>query len=486
MMATLPQDFPLPENGSLVGSWRVDRPTGSGSHGVVFRAVHKDRPSAGGYALKLALNAGDERFEREAHLLSRVSHPSVPRLEGRGIWRSPDGEAYPYVVMQWVEGLHLYAWALEHGLTLRQAIGPLAQVARALQATHPHGVHRDVKGGNIRVNDEGHAVLLDFGSCWYAAASPLTGNDLPPVTERYRSPQQLMFGFAVKGGWWQGPYENTPADDLYALGVTAYRLLAGAYPPRAPDNEDGSQKPVRLKAPRGLEQVCPELGQLIERLLAEDPLERGTAQAVAEELEALRESSRPALDERWGADASRQPTEKAGPPVPPKQTPPPAPREPAQPPAPRKREWRELMPRVVLGGLCLAVALLCVLPPGRVDRRYMAATEPESESQVEEKPDAGTSVGEEGLASVSPAETPHSSKEKVSREMPDQPSKDQKRPPCNQRAAIEINGGCWRLARAGADTAPCDSDLYEHGGRCYSPILKNADDRIPTSEEPRK
>jgi eukaryotic-like serine/threonine-protein kinase len=166
-MAKLPPAPQVPEYGSRVGSWIVQERMGSGTHGVVFRAVRADRQDGRSYALKLAQEPDDARLEREVQLLSRLHHPSVPRLEGSGSWRSPRGVAYPYVVMEWVEGVPLYTWAAEHGLTLRQAIGQLAQVARALEATHRHGVHRDVKGGNVRVSPEGRAVLLDFGSCWY-------------------------------------------------------------------------------------------------------------------------------------------------------------------------------------------------------------------------------------------------------------------------------------------------------------------------------
>src|SRR5687768_5376087 len=113
MSAPLPPDrrFPELKNGSRIGPWRVHERIGHGSHGMVFRAVLAERPKAGSYALKLALEPGDARFEREAHMLSLIRHTSVPRLEDHGTWKSPQGEAYPYVVMQWVEGLSLYAWA---------------------------------------------------------------------------------------------------------------------------------------------------------------------------------------------------------------------------------------------------------------------------------------------------------------------------------------------------------------------------------------
>ncbi len=468
-MAPLPPDLRFPEDGSLIGSWRVRERIGSGSHGVVFHAVRAERPDAGSYALKLAREPGDERFEREARLLSLVGHPSVPRFEGSGTWKSPRGEAHPYVVMQWVEGMSLYAWAEEYGLTLRQALGQLAQVARALEATHRHGVHRDVKGGNIRVSAKGHAVLLDFGSCWYPGATRLTEGGLPPNTGPYRSPQQLMFKYALRLGV-TGYYEAPPEDDVYALGITAYRLLAGAYPPRDPDTEGGSDGAVRMVAPKGLNEACPELSTLILRMLVEDPKARGSAKQVAEELERLLKQSRPALDRPWVRNSSRRPTEKA------------------RPPAPLGSTLRERTPRLIPVGSFFVGALLGVLLTRDVGRPEVASTapqsEPQDEPQAEEQPDGGTSLGEESVASVSPAETPPVSEGKIAREMPDRPLPGQMRPPCNQRRAVEINGGCWRPGPPGADTAPCDADLYEHAKRCYDPILPKPGERVPTSEEP--
>ncbi len=480
-MAPSPPYSHLPASGSLVGPWIVGKQVGIGSNGVVFRAVRQDRPEAGSYALKVALKVGDERFEREAHLLSRVRHPSVPRLESSGRWRSHDGEDYPYLVMQWVEGISLYAWAVEHGLTVRQSLGQLAQAARALEAVHRHGAHRDVKGGNIRVSPEGHAVLLDFGSCWYPEASPLTGNALPPVTVNYRSPQLQFFGYALERGW-QGVYEATPADDVYGLGVTAYRLLAGRYPPSDSDF-DGSTKVVPLEAPRGLNDVCPELGELIVRMLSEVPEARGTAREVAERLEALSEDARSSLDEPWVANASRQPTVKVEPPAPrkPAPPPPPAPRKPALPPEDSRALGESASLRLLVGGSCLVLMLLWLLLPSGVKLREMASIGSESQAHGPEQPDAGTTVGDESLASVSPAETPPASEKKVSRKMPNEPLPDQRRPPCSpQEAVVEIRGGCW--VPGGGAKPPCEPDWYEYNGRCYFPITGRG--QIPTSHEP--
>jgi len=177
-VALLPQDPRVPEFGSQVGSWIVRERIGSGSHGVVFRAVRADRPDGKTYALKLALEAEDVRMEREVWLLSRIRHPSVPRLESNGLWESPGGEIYPYLVMEWVEGTPLYAWADRHAPFGPEVCRVLAQLARALEAIHAAGaVHRDVKGDNVlaRLSDS-LPVLIDFGSCYFEGLSASPGS----------------------------------------------------------------------------------------------------------------------------------------------------------------------------------------------------------------------------------------------------------------------------------------------------------------------
>jgi len=459
MSAPPPSAPRFPEYGTRVGSWLVQERIGHGSHGVVFRAVRAEQPQAGSYALKLAQKAGDPRFEREAWMLSRAQHSSVPRFEDSGSWKSPHGAVHPYIVMQWVEGLSLYAWAVEYDLTVRQAIGQLAQVARALEATHEHGVHRDVKGANVRVSPEGHAMLLDFGSCSYADASPLTGREMPPGTPLYRSPALLLLELALGGGT-SGTYTVEPTDDVYALGITAYRLLAGVYPPR------DSFGTALAEAPRGLNDVCPELAELIVRILGEDPKARGSAGQVAEELEQLLEHPREALDKRWVANASRLSTEKA------------------RPPAPPRPARTALAPRGALAGSGLVLALVGMLLTRDGDRGEATSSKQEGKPQAAESPDAGTSVGNEALASVTPAEMPPVSERGVRQKVIDKPLPGQKRPPCEHRVAVVIKGGCWLPLPWGGERAPCEKSDYEHAERCYTPLFTNPV-RVPTSDEPR-
>ncbi|HEX8701621.1 MAG TPA: serine/threonine protein kinase, partial [Myxococcaceae bacterium] len=97
--------------GTQVGSWRVVKRSAQGSYGAIYLAEPVSQEGARAGALKLALHAGDERFEREVELLSRIRHPNVPRLLESGAWTAPEGTSFPYLVMEWVEGVPLYEWA---------------------------------------------------------------------------------------------------------------------------------------------------------------------------------------------------------------------------------------------------------------------------------------------------------------------------------------------------------------------------------------
>src|SRR5688500_9668357 len=136
MGTTLPSQVRDPASlpvGTEVGEWRVVSWSGRGTYGTVYRVERKGHEGAGPYALKLALHAGDERFAREEELLSRVNHSNVPRLEGRGVWKHRSG-SFPYLVMQWVDGVPLYEWSNQRNLSSRQVFRVLAQTARAVEA----------------------------------------------------------------------------------------------------------------------------------------------------------------------------------------------------------------------------------------------------------------------------------------------------------------------------------------------------------------
>ncbi|HYI00136.1 serine/threonine-protein kinase, partial [Hyalangium sp.] len=241
----------------------------------------------------------DPRFAREWEVLARVRHPSVPRLFDSGDWQHPGGTLYPFLVMDWVDGAPLYDWARQHSPSSQQVLPLLAQLARALQAVHAKGcLHRDVKGDNVLVRrSDSRALLIDFGSGFYLDAPTLTPDILPPGTPAYRSPEAWLFELQFFRDS-KARYSAQPTDDLYSLGVTAYRLVTGQYPELGEPSQDeaGTWHVEGLASPPPLAlnpRVDVRLNALILRMLSVRPEQRGTAQVLAEALEQAAQLSLP-------------------------------------------------------------------------------------------------------------------------------------------------------------------------------------------------
>ncbi|MFL5344380.1 MAG: protein kinase domain-containing protein [Hyalangium sp.] len=132
---------------TVIGGWRVEAWTGCGVFGAVYRAVPARDPYASPVALKLAVRPADPRFAREAELLSRCHHPSIPRLLDQGSWLSPAATHHPFLVMQWIDGVSLYEQDRLHAASSAQLRRWLLQLSQALAVVHGQGaVHRDLNG----------------------------------------------------------------------------------------------------------------------------------------------------------------------------------------------------------------------------------------------------------------------------------------------------------------------------------------------------
>jgi serine/threonine-protein kinase len=281
--------------GTPVGNWCVIGRLGWGGYGAVYLVRHMREPRRLA-ALKLALQPGvlSRRLEREAELLKLVKHPHVVRFIEAGHWVVPgSGVHLPFIVMQYVPGLHLYAWASLREARVRETLELFEQSALGLHALHEVDArHRDVKGQNLLVREEdGCLVLVDLGVGDYAGAASLTGTQLPPGSKDYRSPEALRFQREHLGDL-EAHYEFRPADDLYALGVTWYRTLTGAHPFEA-EGEDSHRARLEGRTPQAPSslnpRIPPAVGALVLRLLAPRPEERpASAREVAETLATLR------------------------------------------------------------------------------------------------------------------------------------------------------------------------------------------------------
>jgi eukaryotic-like serine/threonine-protein kinase len=457
-------DTAFPEKlcpGTVIGSWQVASGAGRGAYGAVYRAVKVGQEEAGWVALKVALRSREERFEREAEVLSRIAHPGVPRLLAQGEWKAGRWRmSHPYLVMEWVEGTPLYPWAWVRSPSSRQVLQLLAQLCRALEAVHAAKcLHRDVKGANVLIGPEGKATLVDFGSGTYPEAPPLTEAPLAPGTRPYRSPQALLHASAHPRDGVR--YIAGPEDDVYALGVTAYRLVTGVYPPLATELEVGQggrqkDRPVRQPPHLRVRQIIPELSALIERMLAESPSERGSARELADALEAVAARAGPEADRLLGTSAGFRPEVAVVP----------------EPPGWRS-PVRAGVVRAVLAGLVVGLAAQ------RVSERSWRAP-PEAV-----QPEAGTvgladaSVTSEALAVAACFEEVSRTGELVAVEIPKQPFTGQKRPPCKRQGETEIRGGCWLAINV---QTPCEDYGYEWDGKCFLPV--RARPRPDTSKYP--
>ncbi|MDY7227166.1 serine/threonine protein kinase [Hyalangium rubrum] len=455
--------------GTKIGPWCVERLHGRGTYGTVYR-VRSDEPGETGvFALKLAHFPWDPRFEREGLLLSRIRHDSVPKLRDRGGWRQPRGDIYPCLVMEWVEGVALYEWAARGKCTSRQILRVLAQLARALEATHQaDGVHRDVKGDNVLVNPEGFAWLVDFGAGKFKGARSLTQETLPPGTQAYRSPQALRFlkeNYRDRGAH----YEATEADDVYALGVTAYRAVTGRYPPPGTDLDrafDPKHAPLPpLQPPSALVSMCPELEGLILRMLSDMPEERGRAGEVAHSLEQAAASAghradAPILPHGSGAAAKKS--------------------------RPRSRRIRQAFAPAVpwLGG-AVGGAFLAAVTWWMVQPREQSPSEVQQEHVSDEESEGTVALGDTGQPVPTTEGAQRAQPSGIGLEMPKRPFPGQVVPPCKKgfEAEIELTPGkketrsCWIEVKAAEGL--CKPNGYEYRGGCYLPVYPPA--KLPQS-----
>lgn len=440
--------------GTQVGPWRVVEWAGRGVHGAVYHAVRVGQEHALPVALKLALLPRDPRFAREVETLSRQHHPHIPRLIDHGAWQHPGGTLHPYIAMEWVDGVPLYEWARLYHPTAPQMLRLLAQLALALQSLHAQGaVHRDVKGDNTLVRrSDSRLFLTDFGSSIYPGADPFTPPPLPPGTPAYRSPEAWLFSVQHRRAL-TAPYCAGPADDLFALGVTACRLVTGAYPAmgEARKDEHGTWRMEPLVLPQALHsaRVAPPLRALILRMLSVSPEQRGNAAQLAQELE------------RAATSLSAGPGSGAG-----------------MSPRVRLRSWR---PWLAAGaaGLALLTWTKWMAPGVSVESPPVAREESAEAGQ----PDASPVGLGDAVASASTEGTPEPLGSQVMAEntLPE-PQPGQTRPDargrCPRKRHVALNGGCW--VASPLDREECEEIRGRtYKGTCYQPVIPPG--RSPTS-----
>src|SRR5436305_4760068 len=253
---------------------------GRGGQGVVYHARQKSLNRI--VALKViglghwATEAHLKRFRLEAEAAAKLEHPGIVPIHEVG---ERDGSCY--FSMKFVEGRQLDEVVKQTPMSIRQAAELIAKVARTVHYAHEHGIlHRDIKPGNILLDQKGEPHLTDFGLARLVESESTVTRTLEVLgTPSYMAPEQAVGNNAA----------ISSVTDVYGLGAVFYQLLTGQ-PPFAGgttyetiklllDTEPRQPRLLNPKIDRDLSTICL-------KCLEKHPERRySSALALAEDLE---------------------------------------------------------------------------------------------------------------------------------------------------------------------------------------------------------
>jgi eukaryotic-like serine/threonine-protein kinase len=249
---------------TLPDRYRVVRHLANGGMASVWEA--EDELLGRAVAVKVLANgyaadpAATRRFKREARTAARVSdHPNVVTIFDVG-----DHDDQAFIVMELVPG-GTVADRLRRGVPRHLALEWLEGAASALDYAHGCDiVHRDVKPGNLLLDDNDRVAVADFGIARIATDTALTLTGQVLGTAAYLAPEQALGRPA------------TDASDRYALAVVAYELLAGRKPFTGELPAAQARQHIETPVPpasRGSD-LPPAVDRVLDRGLAKDPADR--------------------------------------------------------------------------------------------------------------------------------------------------------------------------------------------------------------------
>ncbi|BCJ38803.1 serine/threonine protein kinase [Actinocatenispora thailandica] len=209
------------------------------------------------------------RFRREAQNAASLNHPAIVAVYDTGEEKGADGEALPYIVMEFVSGRTLKEVLTAEGpLPPKSALEITADACSALEFSHRHGIiHRDIKPGNIMLTDAGQVKVMDFGIARAVASTTTTMTQTSAVigTAQYLSPEQAR-GETVDA-----------RSDVYATGCVLFELLTGQPPFTGDSPVSVAYQHVR-EEPKPPSQrnpdVPPDVDSVVLKALAKNPANR--------------------------------------------------------------------------------------------------------------------------------------------------------------------------------------------------------------------
>ena len=263
-----------------LGDYELLEEVGRGGQGVVFRARQKSLNRT--VALKVislgqwASKAHLKRFRREAEAAASLDHPCIVPIYEVG---ERDGSCY--FSMKFVEGGQLDEVVRRTLMSIRQAAELIAKIARTVHYAHEHGIlHRDIKPGNVLLDQKGEPHLTDFGLARLVETESTVTRTMEVLgTPSYMAPEQAVGNNAA----------ISSVTDVYGLGAVLYQLLTGQ-PPFAGGTTyetiklllDAEPRQPRLLNPK----IDRDLSTICLKCLEKDPKRRySSALALAEDLE---------------------------------------------------------------------------------------------------------------------------------------------------------------------------------------------------------
>jgi len=217
---------------ATIGHYRIIGQIGEGGMGTVYEAEQDEpRRIVALKVIKLGQTTRERlrRFRLESQALARLQHPGIAQIYEASTADTGLGPQ-PFFAMEFIRGLPLRRYAEARQLDTRQKLALMVKVCEAVHHAHQRGlIHRDIKPGNILVDESGQPKVLDFGVARVAGvdaqedgerATMQTGMGELVGTLAYMSPEQVV----------GDPFEVDTRSDVYSLGVILYELLSGEPP----------------------------------------------------------------------------------------------------------------------------------------------------------------------------------------------------------------------------------------------------------------
>lgn len=208
--------------GTNIGKYRLAEFIGKGGMANVYKAFHPDLKR---YAAIKILNPDTlsdekflEHFRNEAQNMALLRHPNIVQVYDASI-----SSNFPYIIMEYIEGKTLRHYIQEYTQSQKRIPLPttlkiMYSIGLALAFAHENDItHRDVKPGNVLLENSGRVILTDFG-----LAQPVTDNEVAGKTfsgtPAYISPEQAL------------GRSTGPRSDQYSLGTIFFEMVTGRLP----------------------------------------------------------------------------------------------------------------------------------------------------------------------------------------------------------------------------------------------------------------